>query len=96
MRPRRVSFGDLPFDCQSTNIERFSPPRNTFTAEALLFRENQLLKGLLVCKVCLLKYVETLFVPCCHLSCCQPCSVRLKDCPVCRERIRGTLKLYLT
>lgn len=49
-----------------------------------------------VCKICLEKEVEVLFLPCNHLVSCQGCKKQLtqKECPLCRAAYQGTIRVY--
>lgn len=49
-----------------------------------------------VCKICLDKEVEVLFLPCYHLVSCQDCKEQLiqKKCPLCRDAYQGTIRVY--
>lgn len=49
-----------------------------------------------VCKICLEKEVEVLFLPCYHLVSCQDCKEQLiqKKCPLCRAAYQGTIRVY--
>ena len=44
------------------------------------------------CKVCMDSEVNTVFLPCGHLVCCDTCSPALRNCAVCRALICGTVK----
>ena len=59
-----------------------------------LVQENQRLKMMKTCKVCLGTDVQTLFLPCRHLICCEQCSNSIRNCPICRRLILGTVKTY--
>lgn len=50
-----------------------------------------------MCKICLEKEVEVLFLPCKHLVSCQSCKERLaqKKCPFCRDTYQATIRVYL-
>lgn len=50
-----------------------------------------------VCKICLEKEVEVLFLPCNHLVSCQGCKERLaqKKCPFCRDTYQATIRVYI-
>lgn len=50
-----------------------------------------------VCKICLDKEVEVLFLPCNHLVSCQGCKKQLaqKKCPLCRDTYQATTRVYL-
>ena len=48
------------------------------------------------CKVCLVRQVSIVFVPCGHLACCMPCSREFLSCPVCKESVKGRVVVRLT
>ena len=60
-----------------------------------LRKQNETLKSSSTCKVCMDQKVGVLFLPCRHLICCTPCSDSIKRCPLCRQRIIGTIKAFL-
>ena len=60
-----------------------------------LRKQNETLKSNITCKVCMDHNVGMLFLPCRHLICCEPCSDSVKRCPLCRQRIIGTIKAFL-
>ena len=60
-----------------------------------LKRENEELKSMRICKVCMEKTVDVIFLPCGHLVCCVECSLQVKECPVCRGAIKATAKVFL-
>nr|XP_022320192.1 uncharacterized protein LOC111122639 isoform X3 [Crassostrea virginica] len=56
-----------------------------------------------MCKICLVEEVEVSFTPCNHLVSCQECASSLTDeelspsqrkCPMCREDIKGTVRMF--
>lgn len=47
------------------------------------------------CKVCMDETISTLFVPCNHFVCCDRCAFRVRQCPVCRQRIRSQVKPFM-
>ena len=49
-----------------------------------------------ICVVCLDKERKVQFFPCNHASCCIECSTALNDCPVCRQKIVGTTRVYFS
>jgi hypothetical protein len=64
--------------------------------ERELLLENRRLMEARTCKVCMDRDVDTVFLPCGHLVACQECSPKLKNCPICRTFIRGTVKTFLS
>ena len=59
-----------------------------------LVKENERLKMMKTCKICLGTDVQTLFLPCRHLTCCEQCANSIRNCPMCRRLILGTVKTY--
>ena len=58
--------------------------------------ENEQLHNLTMCKICWSNRIDTLFLTCRHLCACHDCAERVKDCPVCREIILGTVDVFWT
>jgi len=77
----------------TSNRERLDAQINS--DEAQLEEENRKLKEARTCRVCMDNEINTVFLPCGHLSCCEMCSKSLSDCPICRNVIRGTVKTFL-
>jgi hypothetical protein len=48
------------------------------------------------CNVCLINKKAVAFIPCGHYSCCSTCSTRVNTCPVCREPIQSTQRIYIS
>lgn len=57
-------------------------------------RENEELKASNTCKICFEAEVKCVFLPCSHLVCCMECADRVNICPLCRQRIFGSVKAY--
>ncbi len=64
--------------------------------EQRLIAENRQLIEARTCKVCMDKETNTVFLPCGHLVSCQECAPKLRDCPLCRTYIRGTVKSFFS
>ena len=47
------------------------------------------------CKICMDKDKTVLFEPCMHLCCCKECSRLVKNCPICRSRIRKKVDVFV-
>ncbi|XP_063417965.1 baculoviral IAP repeat-containing protein 2-like isoform X1 [Mytilus trossulus] len=71
-----------------------STPNLRDEAEKIL-EENQQLKEQRLCKVCLDLDVSIAFLPCGHIVCCKDCAPAMRNCPICRKYIKGTVKTYL-
>lgn len=48
-----------------------------------------------LCAICNTGHLEVLFRPCKHVCSCGNCAVRLKDCPICRDRIASREKIFV-
>ena len=49
----------------------------------------------LTCKICWESVVGIIFLPCSDLVCCVQCSAAMTQCPVCRTRVSGTIKVNI-
>ena len=63
-------------------------------ASSSLEEEYKTLKEEKLCKLCMEREVEVTFLPCGHLVSCNKCAQPLKECPICRQRIRGFVRTY--
>ncbi|KAJ8315570.1 hypothetical protein KUTeg_007720 [Tegillarca granosa] len=82
----------------NTSTSNVTPTKllmDTIAAESLIKcgyeREDQT-----CCKICVEKEVSIVFLPCGHLCSCVECAPALKQCPICRATIKGTVKAYLS
>ena len=46
------------------------------------------------CKICMNNYLECVFYDCGHMVCCMNCSIGLIHCPVCRNKIIQSIKVF--
>jgi len=81
-----------------SSCEEHSEPPKPFNPEASvdLEQENRRLKEARICKICMDNEIGVVFLPCGHLICCVQCAPSLKDCPLCRQPIHGTVKTYMS
>ena len=56
---------------------------------------NKELKEARRCRVCWDQDICIVFLPCGHMCTCGDCAAALKDCPICRGYIRGTIKTLI-
>ncbi|KAL3848116.1 hypothetical protein ACJMK2_018995 [Sinanodonta woodiana] len=49
-----------------------------------------------ICKICMERKIDLVFLPCGHLMSCQVCGQALRFCPICRAKINGSAKTYLS
>ncbi|XP_052239676.1 baculoviral IAP repeat-containing protein 3-like isoform X1 [Dreissena polymorpha] len=61
---------------------------------ATLEEENKSLKHKTLCKICLDKRADIIFLPCGHMVSCPMCAPALACCPICRKGIMGLVKAY--
>ena len=47
-----------------------------------------------LCVVCLIAARTAIFVPCGHLTTCMNCAERLAVCPICRQQIQKSMKVF--
>lgn len=50
----------------------------------------------LTCTICMDQKIDTLFLPCAHLSCCKYCADKCETCPLCRKNITSKSLVYFT
>ncbi|XP_062571408.1 baculoviral IAP repeat-containing protein 7-like [Saccostrea cucullata] len=58
-----------------------------------LTQRNSEMRERTMCILCCEERVSIVFLPCGHLVSCAQCSPALKNCPVCRESIKGTVRV---
>ena len=61
--------------------------------EKNLLEETQRLREERICKVCLDEIACIVFLKCGHLVCCSSCAPAMRQCPICRNPILGTIKV---
>lgn len=59
-----------------------------------LKRENEDMRERSSCKICRDAEVNVVFIPCGHLVCCLSCSHSIQKCPICRQEIRRSVKIF--
>ncbi|KAK7447334.1 hypothetical protein BaRGS_00040192 [Batillaria attramentaria] len=59
-----------------------------------LVEENSEIRQQRMCKICLDKEVCIVFLPCGHLVCCAECSPAIRQCPMCRQRVKGRVRAF--
>ena len=55
--------------------------------------ENEEMRDSFRCKMCQVNEVNVLFLPCGHLVACALCSAALKRCAMCRQKVRGSVRV---
>ncbi|XP_029649347.1 putative inhibitor of apoptosis isoform X3 [Octopus sinensis] len=64
------------------------------TASADIIAENTMLKEQKLCKICLDEELSVVFLPCGHLVSCASCAPALSNCPLCRKKVHGMVKIF--
>ena len=67
-----------------------------FDVDSISENENRPMKEAPICKIFMDNEVDLVLLPCGHLISCVNCAPSLKDCPVCRQSIHGTVKTYMS
>lgn len=49
----------------------------------------------MTCSECKVNEKNTAFIPCGHVSSCTKCSIKLKECPICKQPIQSILNVYM-
>ena len=49
-----------------------------------------------LCKVCMEREMNTLFLPCAHIACCVSCADDLHECPICRTEIQSRIRTFFS
>lgn len=60
-----------------------------------LEEENFKLKEQRICKICMDEEVSIVLLPCGHLVSCVKCAPALRNCPICRNGIKGTVRTFM-
>lgn len=69
---------------------------NSFLSDDDPMEKLQKLQREKLCKICMDRDIDIVFIPCGHLVTCNECSVSLSKCPVCCGDIRQKVKTYIT
>ncbi|KAL8223607.1 hypothetical protein R6Q57_019082 [Mikania cordata] len=86
---------------QRRQIQQQSPAEEVNDAEADIAAEEEsgdVPEGML-CVICLMRQRRSAFVPCGHLVCCPRCALSVErdlapKCPVCRQTIHSSVRIY--
>lgn len=73
-----------------------SAPSSTSTSTQPDLNKSKELDPEKECCICIIKERSIAFVPCGHAVCCSDCGPKLKDCPVCRKKIKTRLQLFFS
>lgn len=68
-------------ESSAANLKIEEDNKLSFKAELEQIKQEQM------CKVCLDKNSNCVFIPCGHICCCSDCASALRTCPICRAKI---------
>ncbi|XP_055882705.1 uncharacterized protein LOC106069079 [Biomphalaria glabrata] len=91
----RVPNASRMFDLKLAKMKSESSSRAEEKLRALK-ETNEQLRQQTVCKICMDKEVAVVFLPCGHLVSCTDCAAAMKDCPVCRKHVKGTVRAFMS
>merc|ERR1719383_541514 len=78
------------------NVEVLNMDTSSNGADAKsLEEENLKLKEQRLCKICMDEEVSIVLLPCGHLVSCVKCAPALRNCPICRNGIKGTVRTFM-
>ncbi|KAJ8315642.1 hypothetical protein KUTeg_007792 [Tegillarca granosa] len=84
---------DTRKDLEGTNVDRTNQVQGLQTKD---ISTNSIMADKTMCKVCMDGDISIVFLPCGHLATCAQCSPAMKNCPICRQNINGTLRAFLS
>ena len=67
--------------------------RNFFSEVDTIREENKKIVDSKLCKICLVKNVNVVFLPCGHICACSDCSPYIKNCAICRTYIQNVANI---
>jgi len=70
-------------------------PNSNGADAKMLEEENFKLKEQRLCKICMDEEVSIVLLPCGHLVSCVKCAPALRNCPICRNGIKGTVRTFM-
>ncbi|XP_060558859.1 baculoviral IAP repeat-containing protein 7-like isoform X2 [Ruditapes philippinarum] len=59
-----------------------------------VLQENEKLKDMKLCKICMDNELCMTFLPCGHLATCEDCAQNVNECPICRKLITQRVKIF--
>lgn len=76
-----------------TKIPPFKLDPLNFYASEIMQRSD---KSLLLCIICMVNERSVAFIPCGHFGTCKICFEKITECPICRNFIKCTQKVFLS
>ena len=86
-------------DCLEEHIVKPHKPKISKAGASVrverLKTDNEKMRSSLICRLCNSTRVQTLTLPCCHIVCCEACADSADVCPLCSDKILGTVRIYV-
>ncbi|KAL3883108.1 hypothetical protein ACJMK2_029401 [Sinanodonta woodiana] len=79
----------------SNQIKKEQVEDNAELDEKTLKEENQRLRDMSICKICMDNVSCIVFLPCGHMVCCASCSPAMRKCPICRVLVRTAVNAFM-
>ncbi|KAL3632882.1 hypothetical protein CASFOL_025866 [Castilleja foliolosa] len=84
---------------QQRSEEEDNPPSSPTPGQVALDEESGDVPDGELCVICLMRRRRSAFIPCGHLVCCHRCALEVErdvspKCPVCRQPIRSSVRIY--
>lgn len=98
--PESVNINDFIYDFDLPNNENENG-NNIVTNEGEsnspnIENQHQINNERLLCKICFIREIETLLLPCKHLAICKICAENIQECVVCRSIIGLKINVYIS
>lgn len=89
-------FTEIPEEPSATNTSTSQSKEMPRTTRRKTIQTQWSTDDRFQCKICYENHVEVIFLPCRHVCCCQSCcnKLKVKECPICRSKIKGMQPLY--
>ncbi|KAL5004352.1 hypothetical protein ScPMuIL_017808 [Solemya velum] len=84
-----------PEPTQTTNMAEEKSDSEMEAKKEVLLAEIKEMKEQSLCKICMDEQSCIVFLPCGHLVACAICAPALRTCPICRDKIKGTIRAYI-
>ncbi|KAL3883107.1 hypothetical protein ACJMK2_029400 [Sinanodonta woodiana] len=78
----------------SNHVKNEQAEHNANFDKTTLIEENQRLRDMSICKICMDQSSCIVFLPCGHMVCCANCSPAMRKCPICRVLVRASVKAF--
>jgi len=107
IKNRKILYPNLPMKSYENNIINIPKENIETKKEKLSEKKSEIKKNEdddednennndeMKCVICLENNKCYIFMPCKHVCCCEGCAQNLKQCPICRNNIESSFKIFL-